>query len=279
MNNINAQSIVQFPFSNSEWIYSQYDFNCTGPGNYCGTISYKFNGDTVIQGFNYNKLTARYFQDTSYQYVCGIRQDSITGNINLIFQNNCGQIDTQLFSFNYNVQDTIKICDQILGEPFTIIDNIDSIFVLGEWRKRITLLNTTSSSYIEGIGSTYGFIGPWAGWIGGYTILDCFLMNGHAVYPSTSCGLNKVYGLSYQLPYTIKVDNEITQIKFNRNIHQPIEITLINIEGKKILTKIHSYALNGISYDLDISDIKTGIYFLCIEIGNEKNVSKLPIIK
>ncbi|MFN8142795.1 MAG: hypothetical protein U0073_00100, partial [Bacteroidia bacterium] len=110
-----SSTLVPFPFYDSKWTYNVYDFNC-GVTGYCGLVSYKFENDTNINGRTYYQLFSTNLNDTVYNYIASVREDSVSGNLYAFFQNGqCSNRDTLLYSFLWNIGDTIKECDNILG--------------------------------------------------------------------------------------------------------------------------------------------------------------------
>lgn len=264
-----SSSVIPFPFLNSTWRYGQYDFSCSGPGNYCGQVIYKFQGDTVLQGKTYHKLFHTEPQDTVFNYAGAIRQDTLNGNLYIIFPSSqCNISDTLLYSFLWNELDTLKQCDKILGQAYSTINNIDSILILGQWRKRINLLGLYNTELIVGIGSTNGLIGPWEGWIGGRLQLECFELNGSAVYPGVNCGVNGV-PLNHSNPMSFNIYPAIAQSELFVSIDNNVEIgsltvELFSINGNLVLSQlINSSHSNTIKFST--SNLTSGIYYLFIK--------------
>lgn len=253
---VNAQSFVPFPFQNAEWIYQRFDFDCSG--HICYDY-YKTQGDTILQGKNYNKLYS------GFTFLCGIRQDSVNGKLYMLFPDACDNTDTLIYNFNWAREDTIKICPRVSGESYVLIENIDSVQVLGQWRKRINLLNSIGASLIDGIGSTSGIIGPWNGWIGGYENLVCFLINGQGIYPN-NCGINNI-NFSQNPPIFDIYPNVLTnsfQIRFSNNENSNIQINIVNIFGEIVKRINLSLNLNLDKYEIDVSDIQSGLYLVSV---------------
>src|SRR4051812_5323157 len=101
-----SQNYIPFPFQNGQWIYGEYDANCL-PQGYCGPIIYKFQGDTFLLGRSYHKLYAKIWGAGYYTYDSAIRQDSIDGKIYAMLPSNCNDVDTLLYDFNKNINDTL----------------------------------------------------------------------------------------------------------------------------------------------------------------------------
>ncbi len=269
---LNAQSFVPFPFHNAEWIYQRFDFDCSG--HICYDY-YKTQGDTILQGKNYNKLYS------GITFLCGIRQDSVDGKLYMLFPDACDNTDTLIYNFNWALEDTIKICPRVSGEPYVLIENIDSVQVLGQWRKRINLLNSTEAALIDGIGSTSGIIGPWNGWIGGYENLVCFLINGQGIYPN-NCSINNIIFSQNPSMFDIypNVIKNNFQIRFSYNENRAIQINIINIFGEIVKSINLSLSRSLDKAEIDVSDIQSGFYL--VSISSNKNhlyYSKIIISK
>jgi hypothetical protein len=210
-----------------------YDYNCSGPFSYCGTVTYKFQGDTIFQNISYHKLYSQIWPNTSFNYVCAIREDSVTKKI-FTHQSNCGSSDTLLYDFKLLIDDTISVCPQISGDSVAIIQSIDSVLILSQWIKKINLIN--GSSIIENIGSTGGLIGPWGGWIGGSLQLNCFILNSFPVFPN-NCSVNNVLRNNYESNFSIYSEDKQIRIRFHSENSDLINLEIFKMDGKVIYKK------------------------------------------
>ena len=277
-----ANNFIPFPFQNSIWRYGQYDFNCSGPGNYCGQVVYKFQGDTMLLNKTYQKLYSTNPQGSVYNYSAAIRQDSLNGDLYIVFHSGqCNYSDTLLYSFRWKEIDTLKQCDRILGQSYTLINNIDSLIILGQWRKRINLQSLYNTELIEGIGSTTGLIGPWEGWIGGNLQLECFELNGISIFPNSNCGLNNV-SKNICNSFSVSVYPTITNGYIFISIEEKIFISRVNVELISTNGSLIKQALLNIETDDKISfstvGVSPGVYFLRLAIGEQVLVNKKIIV-
>lgn len=277
---MNSQGSSSFPFDNSTWRYGVYDVNnCSGVGAYCGYVTYEFRGDTLLPNYTYHKLFATDPQNTVFNYVAAIRQDSLTGDLFILYSSGqCNSSDTLLYSFHWSASDTLRQCDRVLGQLYSNILNIDSIFLLGEWKTRINLQSQFNTQLIEDVGSTTGLIGPWEGWIDGNMTLECFQVNGVAIYPSSSCGLNDINNIRGNkedyIIYPSYANNEIF-IKANNGFHKYV-VRFINTDAQII--KWVSFDLDSNDqYKISTMDILNGIYIVQVSTGTTNIFSK-PII-
>lgn len=268
-------AFIPFPFNNAVWKYGRYDFSCPGMGNYCGQIVYKFLGDTTISGRNYNKLYSSSFPDTNYLYTAALRQDSINGNIYIVMANGqCNSADTLLYNFNLSLNDTINQCIYFLGQLYTTIQEIDSVNLGGQWRHRIKLSDNNNSNLIEGIGSTSGLIGPWNGWLGGYLLLECFELNGTAIFPYSSC-------------FSTSAENPIQEAVMEPVINSgklllriPSSQSFSNAELYSITGQyISSLKKEGSFFTCDIEMIPSGMYIIRVSLYGHLINIKLFLVK
>ena len=277
-----SRSYMPFPLQNSLWSYGVYDGNCTGPWNYCGQVLLRFQGDTVLNNILYQKLYTSFIgSPVIANYAAAIRQDTVEGNLYIIFATGqCNYSDTLLYSFLWNVTDTLKQCDEILGGLYSTIKSIDSINIAGQWRKRITLQNTYLTELIEGIGSNTGLIGPWNGWIGGEMQLECFELNGVSVYPNSTCGTNSIGNSQFNQSDIIIYPAIVTDLLFIQvdNIYiNSLNVDIINVNG--VVTKnikLNSESAN--KYSISTINIPQGMYFLRVNSETQNLENKKIII-
>lgn len=274
-----SQGSNSFPFNNSLWKYGVYDISCSGLGSYCGQIMYEFQGDTVLSNKMYHKLYMTNPQDTLFNYVAAIRQDSLSANLYILYASGqCNNSDTLLYSFRWNISDTLKQCDRILGQIYSNILSIDSILLLGQWKIKINLQSQFNTQLIEDIGSTTGLIGPWEGWIDGNMILECFQLSGVSIYPSSNCGLNNTSNMQETkrdyIIYPTFADKEI--IIKTKNVFDKMIVKLINMNAQTLLQMNFNFDSNH-EYRISTGDIKNGMYILQLSSGAQ-NIFSIPII-
>lgn len=135
-------------------------------------IENKLNGDTLIAGKIYKKVNWNFIQDPSslsywlfggIQYKA-IREDTINKKVFAYYAG-----DSLMYDFSLQVGDTIHSSALAIfrnaGVDTIRVDNIDSILINGVYHKRFNSTPTMVPGnfpqvyhYIEGIGSTEGFI-------------------------------------------------------------------------------------------------------------------------
>ena len=128
----------------------------SGPFVACQTKSYKFQGDTVINSYQYKKLF--FTLDTL------LMNWSLTGAIRevgqKVYYNNFNNADYLLYDFAANVGDTIEPISFCLSN-YLIADSVDTVIVNGSPRRRL-IFNFMPCLYteewIEGMGSTHGIV-------------------------------------------------------------------------------------------------------------------------
>lgn len=277
-----SQGHISFPFQNGVWKYGMYDASCSGPGSACGTVTYKFQGDTVINSVSYKILLATYPNTSLYYYAAAIREDTVTGKLFIFYPSStqCNGIDTLLYSFIWNMSDTLFQCDRVLGTISQTIDSIDSVLIQGQWRIRINLNSAFGTQLIEGLGSTTGLIGPWEGWIGGNLRLECFELNGVPVFPSSNCGTNDVGDINLQkLDYLIypTLANDIVYVKQNSFNEKKVDANFFDINGRKVKSIILNFDEN-LPIEISTCDLQNGVFFISIVSPKDIPVVKTLII-
>lgn len=187
-------------------------------------------------------------------------------------------IDTLLFDFTLNVNDTVRSAYSFLvGDPIIIVA-IDSILIDGNYKKRFHLNDIGCEYIIEGIGATTGlfenmFFFEW------YSNLVCYAKNGISVWGESTddCDLavnisekdgNKSQFSIFPNPAidftTLRIPNGIGKMKF----------TLTDSMGRIVYQDYYeSSALNRIS----LHSYPSGVYFAIIESNGMRQTAKLMI--
>lgn len=155
-----SQNYYPFPDSNAIW---NHYFEIGESKSYTNTsmyYSYGLMGDTTINAISYSKLYE--FSDTVFnsyaEYLGGLREDTLrkvyyTGKD---FWGGDFADEILLYDFSKNIGDTIEY--GIWGE--TIIQDIDSVLIGNNYRKRYYVDSYGYDFFIEGIGSIHGLLSP-----------------------------------------------------------------------------------------------------------------------
>jgi hypothetical protein len=309
LESLEAQSGVYYPFPSSDalWRESAGDYFC----NCCRDYQYSINGDTVIGGATYHRLkwSGIVYSSPNVPYVGGsywgcasspppsmaylgssvasfyagaFREDTISKRIYFMEPGNT--TDTLLYDFNLSVGDTLPdsyISDQSVYH--NIIASIDSVLVGGTYRKRFNINEGTSTyvSLVEGVGSTFGFLGVLIPPFESQSVLDCFKLSDTLAYqPSGGLGcsslaltvakLNDLEQAVYVYPNPGRGNFKLSMSFLKENMSMEVR----DVFGKQIMdTKIKS-----ISTEIDLGSQPAGVYFLQISDSKGNSVTK-KIIK
>ncbi len=182
-----------FPDSNAVWNFN-YQSYCFSQGQANDNYSIVISGDTIIKNQTYLKLHTPFVQALSIGG-CGSRTIGYKGafrediaNKKVYFVPPLDSTEKLIYDFTLQVGDLINGYLQ-LHSPDTVL-SIDSVLVGNSYRKRWLINRCYNISYIEGIGSTYGFFGQSPGCATDFPgfSLYCFQQNGQSIYPSTAIG-------------------------------------------------------------------------------------------
>ncbi|MEI6123534.1 MAG: T9SS type A sorting domain-containing protein [Bacteroidota bacterium] len=228
----------------------------------------------------FNYYLGAFREDTTDRKVFFLPPDSISG--------------TLLYDFDLNLGDTLPITytnndHNDINEPVTnIVTSVDSVLIGNEYHKRfeISAYNWGGNfapyvSLIEGIGSTFGFLG----WLRpdpevpiGSTLL-CFKLNGLTVFPDSNYQCDIVSSINESIKSEPIVQifpnpfNLTTKISFNIT-YKTVDIELTDIQGK--LINKHK-CINCDEIILDRKGVENGFYFLRMTFDN-KNIEIKKII-
>jgi hypothetical protein len=208
---------------------------------------------------------------------------------------------TTLYDFNLQVGDTVKFLhfEGVEEDPFywigdtcLIVKQIDSLLVHNYYRKCIIFKRISvgieeealEEKWIEGIGSVHGILFPLnlrPLEIDGEEDLTCFFEDNTLIWRN---GFYKTCELLTVSSPTINDQIEIYPNPASQffNVKIPYEsenfiskIELFDMMGNNVL--MQSYKLHDDNYQINISNIKSGVYVLIINI-DEKSITKKLII-
>lgn len=270
-----GQSLIE---TNKMW-------NVVECGNFgpCSTVSYKFEGDTILSGVSYNKLMQSWDAPSEiWTFHRAFREDEA----GKVFINWGWETEEQLFyDFGLKLGNVFYFHLPYGNDSIPLqVTGVDSVTLMnGEKRKRITLDdNAYFEQWIEGIGSTNGVAFVAAGWwyiIDLYVDLNCYFEDDELIYKHGSyetCWYNTV-GIEDNLPEAAWMVSpnpfdETFSIQPKTNLDQGVEIRISNLQGAVLETHFHK------SGDMIIAGkkLEKGFYLMQIfENGRLVHVDKM----
>src|ERR1044072_2275457 len=149
-----AQNYFPYPDSGAVWTVLLESGNPTVPYQ-SSYATYTLGGDTVIGAWTYKKITP----NGQWPERGALREDTI--NHRIYFAGDCmiNYQDTLLYDFNLAVGDTAYTD---VGGDVYLVDNVDSVLIQGQYRKRMQLSSQFGGmdEWIVGIGSTNHPLSP-----------------------------------------------------------------------------------------------------------------------
>jgi hypothetical protein len=172
--NLNAQEYEYVPFPTTNAIWSEVFYYPIGNSPFSEMSEYRryaLNGeDTIINHIQYKKLFM--FSDSVFDvnyadYIGGIREDTnkrvyYTGKLifekfSLDTKGDTSKSEYKIYDFSANIGDTITL-DVFIVHDNIIVKNIDTVNILGKYRKVYYFENFYWVSWIEGIGNITGLL-------------------------------------------------------------------------------------------------------------------------
>ncbi|MCW3103178.1 MAG: hypothetical protein JWO09_1618 [Bacteroidetes bacterium] len=302
---LEAQSGVYHPFPSSDalWRESSGEYFC----NCCRDYQYSINGDTTIGSYTYHRLkwSGIVYGDPNVPYVggsywgCvstpppsmaylsssiatfyagGFREDVLNKRIYFIEPDST--TDTLLYDFNLSVGDTLP--DSYVSDKMyykNIVASVDSVLVGSVYHKRFNINDggSTYVSLVEGVGSTYGFLGYLTPPFEMQSVLDCFKLHDTLAYqPSGGLGcsnlaltvakLNDLEQAVYVYPNPGSGNFKLSMSFLKENMSMEVR----DVFGKPIL----DMKLNSLSTDIDLMSQPAGVYFLKVSESQGNSVTK-----
>ena len=264
-----AQQPVYFPFPESNAQWNTHMLQMGWPPlekNYSIIIS----GDTLINGLLYQKLTIV----NPAWYKGAIRQDTINRKVFIIPP--AAATEELLYDFTMQVGDTVKGYIENYLNTKDIVENIDTVLVGNNYRKRWKINSGYSIYFIEGIGSTYGLVEYSPGTIvdGPDFTISCFRQNSITIYPDTitNCGLitsvKPIEIQNDQLRIYPNPSNGSFTIEFDESLAIK-EIRLTDLLGKIVFQQQTDNRTK-----IEITNLRNEIYILTIIDKNNLLINK-----
>ena len=281
---INGQKLMQGQgneyhpmLNNSRWVSFFYGIHGV-IGNYNITVS-----DTQINSLSYTKIRNKYVyfpgmnMDSSIvegsmgSYVL-LREDVELRRVYLLVNNQ------EYLQFDF----TLEIGDTLPTDINYIIVAIDSILTNAGYRKRFVASNGGSYNieYVEGVGSLGGHITNVSAANNGSHLL-CYYQNDNLVYDYSSafnvdCGVyTNTSEPSQQInKLLISPNPAFHAFTLETGINDKCKLKIIDIYGKTVVSLFFSAR----EYQVDISRLTAGIYYVVVTGYNEKLIGKNKLI-
>lgn len=285
----NAQVKFHFPESFSFWSELFFPFDDTINPCIASYHCYGLqNNDTVIQSTTYHKLYSS--KDTLFsesECIGGLREDSagrvfFNGRLQSIFGSYPAHLqnrDILLFDFSVRQGDTLRnkpgipnsvVYNLTNGNDWLVVKGVDSIFLAGNYRKRI-YFEGDSNSWVEGIGNIKRgllFSSGITTTNGPYNYLICFRQNNACLYqkpgfldcyPEYPGGISKNMNKICQLHFYPNPADERCMIKYPEEITDKTIIEVITLTGDVLFFK----DISGLkSLEICTKDFPDGFYLI-----------------
>ena len=287
--NLSAQISKNIVDTTKQW-YNGY-YNMT----FAKTISYRISPEYIsLNGKLYNKVLQQIWddhhqdqdEDLLYQGLL-IREES--NKVYICFEQQSDK-EFLIYDFDAEIGEHYYLPIILLGGRYSditefVVTDVDSIDIEGEYVKRISLSPFgpvdfyEDIQWIEGIGSTSGFIENFAGVDVGNTDLRCCFQNDKILYKSSQIRENNNNCIYYASIYNIKDNNFAifpNPAKDRVTLYSPYsknDIFFVNMEGRTV----KYYHFTGYIGELDIHDLESGFY--AILIRDDENIKMLKLFK
>jgi hypothetical protein len=249
---------VHFPDSNAVWFMAFF-----------GTEICSLEGDTSVNNISYKKIFGNISNTSLHGY---LRDDTLSKKVYGFTTDTTSE--QLLYDFSLNVGDTTSVFSFMWGTygyAFVKVSAIDSILIMGQYRKRLAIVDLNGNVsllpeyWIEGIGSTFGLFKsgitghPPNSWGGlGWPQLACFQQNDSLLYhnPNVSSCYTSVGTPSLVKSNSIQMFPNPTKDKiYFTNLETNSTVSIYNCLGQlqQTFTIIDN---NGI----DIANLSKGFY-------------------
>lgn len=287
-----SQDYYSFPTENAQWNGFVF-FYVPNMFSEIRNYHYIMDGDTIINSLQYQKIYLNILEDENdANYIGALREDE---NKNILFFPAETYIDTPTgHTFPNNTEehllytfDNLSVgMDLPINEEANNIKvvSIDSVLIGETYRKSYQISNELLMSteyWIEGIGSDKEFLSPftytfeWSFWTLCHTDdnNETFYINSPNGEDSCHYFINVgIKELNQQISLYPNPVTDILKLEFNSAY--PGEIIILNLLGQSILSR----KVSNKTMEIDLTDLKRGVYFLEIKMG-EKRLTKKFIKK
>lgn len=288
-----GQSYHPIPTDSVFWVEQEQglaDMNCYFTTYKCiyPTSNVSILGNTYTE-FRYNSITNHFpimgpgpgcpadYSQTNMLYTF-LRNDTVTQRV-YAYDSLGNHQEVMIFDFSVSIGDTVYPLSLFNGAMYTcpndtfLVSAINNIDLGGEFRKKISLNKTTSTSdttfLIEGVGSNFGLAYSVYCPFEFTTSLVCFENNGlhypppgmgSSGYCTRSLGIEDANNTPPQFIFPVSNTRYLIQNEENNSI----KITCYDMLGKFMLEK--TYTESGY---LDLEIVQTGVYFMYIEYNGK----------
>lgn len=279
-----SQGYVPFPTGTATWNTLYYSNGNPDPNdNYAQNFTFTMNGDTVIGGTSFNKIYC------DNMYIGGLREDA---SRNIYF----APYNTNITALNYlntffpgNAEYIIYSFDSLyVGQTLNInsgansiqVVGIDTVTINGQPRKRYEISNQNmifgNEYWIEGIGSTKHLLSSYAQEFEWKYYTLCYTDNNGTVPLNSpdgndSCHYTLSTGISELADAGFNVYPNPAKDKLTIETKQNARLELYTIQG----ALLRSQELNGLSTEINISELNKGVYVLKLISAKGITTSKL----
>ena len=261
---------------NAEGLWSNLSIHCVPSGNEYSTYSVKFQDDTIIDGYTYQKIWRCDEENLANWTFYGFIRENENHQVYLKPPD---YIEGLIYDFGVNVGDSIQALNVYLSSSnilnFVVVQ-VDSVLLLDRYRKRISLfeyMNNKEEIWVEGLGSYSGILNScnnaYGGLCGGSEAL-CYKENDNLAYQNPdfeTCYYSALVGLNQTKLTSFKASPNPTKdfitINFPTNSERRVEIC--DFSGKKVLNNLF-FEKNIL---LNLQEVDNGIYI--INVFDDKN--------
>lgn len=250
-------------------------------------------GDTIINGIAYKKMyrdTSHVFNWNSAIYICAIRES----NMKVYYITKDELKENLLYDFSKNVGEYVEVIGLGLNYPNPIRLKVDSVLIknVNGLDRKILKFNAngsyhTDEVWIEGIGSSFGFLTPFVSVSDNYFQLKCCAKNDTLYYLNSQIGnfLCSPSEPQNQCEYTVIAhsnEQEWMELSILPNPANDFLNIKTKIDGLTyiIYNSIGQKILLGNLQDNKIytTDLPSGIYIITFEKGQKRKSLKMVVV-
>jgi hypothetical protein len=275
---IYSQEYYPLVGENKDWNVLVVIYPGVGDDTLYWTRTYKFEGDTVINGSNYLKVYLSLEEiPVNWTYEGCIREDE---EKRVYFHK--WDTDYLKYDFGADIGDTVEVSGENIWPLQVKVAAIDSVNINGSFRKTLLIEYLDDNAYeywIEGIGSNRGIlqVGT-ANYVGGWRWLLCMTENDQLLYMNPSAEACYLYftGINDKMsPFkeiTLFPNPATSFITINIKEGIAIEQAIIyNHLGQKALVAV------PVNNTVDVSGLTPGIYYLEVITSESRTGTKLVV--
>jgi hypothetical protein len=253
---------------NEHGLWSTLETHCLPNGTNYSTYYIKFEGDTVIDEYEYKRIwRCDEESQQDWNFYGFIRENEN----NQVFLRPPNYIEGLIYDFNVGLGDSVEAVNLYLNSDTLhfMVSAVDSVFLHDKYRKRIHLheyINNKQEVWIEGVGSLFGILNScndsYGSVCGGYESL-CYEESGDLIYQHPNyltCYYEMTVGTDNREMGSINIypNPASGYVTFDFPDQEKAEIEIIDLNGKKIIKKF-AYRGKNILY---LHEVESGVYFI-----------------